>query len=671
MRRLKFLLLFLWTLGLLAATLWRYPVPFNNSLGLLQSAACCLAVLAAALALGRAALVRIDLYQGSLVQETVFSLGLGLVGLSLLGSLLGAVGALFTWSAWLLLAGLLILNWEHLEALGRAFQRNLKNKHPWEGSSTEIAILLVLALCAATMLLLALAPPSFYDAMVYHLAQAQRAAQSGRLAPQPAVLFTWLPSLPTPLWALALALDGAPLEQALAPSLLNLAIAGALALALMDASARLLRERRLWLAPALALAQPLLALSFGVFSPDGWMAFFSFLSLDAFLLALDERIARPRDRWLLVSALLCGAACACKPVALVHAVALLCLAAWMALGDASWRRPGLLAGGLGLLLLPLLPWLIQGSLLQGQPFYPFPLRFLGWTLESGGPAAYFDHMQAFGGQGWGAWLRLPYAAFFDSASLGGGGHPGFLLLALAPAALAFQLERPLRWLGAYVLLGLLFWSLGPHVLRYALPLLPGACLLAAQAAVQAEGWAVSVTWTWLWRVLVLAALAAGALQGFEIMAMDFDPLASALGLVDPAVQLARRGVPQLQVERWILAHGGNAQSGVLLLGDARDAWMPARTLAASPFEPHPLAAWVGQCQSPQDLAVLLRRKGYDFVAVNQAEWQRLGQVGAAPVYWPQGDAAAQARFNAWMDLLKASPPADHLDQGGVFVARLR
>ncbi|HXB96729.1 MAG TPA: hypothetical protein VNZ54_01670, partial [bacterium] len=220
-------------------------------------------------------------------------------------------------------------------------------------------------------------------------------------------------------------------------------------------------------------------------------------------------------------------------------------------------------------------------------------------------------------------------------------------------------------------LGLLFWSLGPHVLRYALPLLPGACLLAAQAAVQAEGWAVSVTWTWLWRVLVLAALAAGALQGFEIMAMDFDPLASALGLVDPAVQLARRGVPQLQVERWILAHGGNAQSGVLLLGDARDAWMPARTLAASPFEPHPLAAWVGQCQSPQDLAVLLRRKGYDFVAVNQAEWQRLGQVGAAPVYWPQGDAAAQARFNAWMDLLKASPPADHLDQGGVFVARLR
>jgi hypothetical protein len=280
-------------------------------------------------------------------------------------------------------------------------------------------------------------------------------------------------------------------------------------------------------------------------------------------------------------------------------------------------------------------------------------------------------MQAFGGQGWGAWLRLPYAAFFDSASLGGGGHPGFLLLALAPAALAFQLERPLRWLGAYVLLGLLFWSLGPHVLRYALPLLPGASLLAAQVAVQAEGWAVSVTWTWLWRGLVLLALAAGALQGFEIMVMDFDPVASAFGLVDPAAQLARRGVPQLEMERWILAHGGSPQSAVLLLGDARSAWMPARTLAASPFEPHPLAAWMGQCQSLEELGVLLRKKGYDFVAINQTEWQRLRQTANAPIYWPQGNATAEARFNAWIDQLKASPPDDHLDSGGVFVARLR
>jgi hypothetical protein len=671
MRRVKFLLLFAWTLALFAATLWRYPVPLSDGLALLEALACCLAVLAASLGLGRAVLARADLYQGSLVQEAVFSLGLGLVGLSLLASLLGAVGALFQWSCWLLLAGLMILHWEHLESLARAFQRNLKNKHPWEGSSTEIGILLVLSLCAATVLLLALAPPSFYDAMVYHLAQAQRAAISGRLAPQTAVLFTWLPSLPTPLWALSLALDGAPLEQALAPSLLNLALAAALALALMDASARLLRERRIWLAPALALAQPVLALSFGVFSPDGWMAFFSFLSLNAFLLALDERLARPRDRWLLLSALCCGAACACKPVALVHACALLGLAAWMAFNDPAWRRPGLLAASLGLLLLPLLPWLLQGALLQGQPFYPFPLRFLGWTLASGGPAAYFIHMQAFGGQGWGAWLRLPYAAFFDSASLGGGGHPGFLLLALAPAALALQLERPQRWLGAYVLLGFLFWSLGPHVLRYALPLLPGASLLAAQVAVDAEGWAVSVTWTWLWRGLVLLALAAGALQGFEIMAMDFDPVDSALGLADPAGQLARLGVPQLQMERWILAHGGNPQSQVLLLGDARSAWMPSRTLAASAFEAHPLAAWVGQCQSPEELGVLLRRKGYDFVALNQAEWQRLGRDGEAPAYWPQGDAAAQSRFNAWLGLLKSAPPGDHLDQGGVFVARLR
>jgi hypothetical protein len=671
-RRLKFLLLFGWTLLLLLAAAWRFPVPFSGGPALLASFACAAATGLAALGLGRALQHRGNLHQASLVQELVFSLGLGLAALSLLAAALGAAGLLFPLPAWLLVGLLLILNWEHLEGLGTSLWRNLRNKHPWEGSSTEIAILLVLSLSLATALMLALAPPSFYDALVYHLAQAQRAALTGRLEPQSGVLFTWLPSLPTPLWGLALALDGAPREQAWAPALLNMGLALALVLAIMDASARLLAERRLWLAAALALSQPLLMLSFGVFTPDAWAAFYAFLSLSAFLLALDERVLRTRDAWLLVAALLAGAAVACKPVAALHGAALLALLGGLAISDATWRRPGLLMAGLGLALLPLAPWLLQGLLLKGQPFYPFPLRCLGYELTAGAGPAYFAHMQAFGGQGWWAWLRLPYACFFDPASLGGDGHPTVLLLAAAPALLFLPLERPQRWLAAYLMAGALLWSLGPHVLRYALPFIPAACLLAAQGLVQAEAWAVSVSWTWAWRVLVLAGLLAGALQGLEIAVKDFDPLAAALQLEDPAAYLARRGVPQLALSRWMDAHGGGPDSPVLLLGDARSAWLPGGTLTASAFEPHPLTAWMAHCATAQEMDATVRRKGYDFVVLNGAEWQRQRTLDPpGPQYWAPGDAAAAARFDAWVGLLRSLPDDRRFEQGPLLAVRLR
>lgn len=672
MRRLKFLLLFGWTLLLLLAAAWRYPVPLHHGPALLGALATALTLGLCALALGRAALQRWGLYQGSLIQEAVFSLGLGLLGLSLLASFLGAVGGLDPLPAWLLVGLLLILHWDHLEAFAESVLRQVRHKHPWEGSGTETATLLILGFSLGILLVLTLAPPTFYDALVYHLAQAQRGALNGRLDPQASVLFTWLPSLPNPLWSLALVLDGAPLEQAWAPALLTLAVGVGLVLALMDASARLLPERRLWLAPTLAFTQPILLFSFGVFSPDGWAAFYAFLGLNAFLLGLDERAARSRAAWLLLAALLSGAAVACKPVAALPAVVLLGLWGFSALGDPSWRRPGLLVACLGLALLPLFPWLLQGLILKGQPFYPFPLHFLGLQWAAGGPPAYFEHMQAFGGQGWRAWLRLPYACFFDTASLGGDGNLSVLLLAVAPAFLALPLERPLRWLAAYLLAGLALWSLGPHVLRYGLPFLPAACLLAADGLIRAEAWAVSVTWTWTWRGLVLAGLLMGVLQSLEIAAKDFDPLAVTLGLEDPALYLARHGVPQLGLTRWMLAHGGGPRSRVLLLGDARSAWLPGGTVAASAFEPHPLGRWIARAASAQDMDAMLRRKGYDFVVLNGAEWQRLSrQDPPGPAYWPEQDAAAEARFGAWIARLRALPEERRFEQGPLLAVALR
>jgi hypothetical protein len=668
-RRLKFLILFAWTCALLAVAWVHYPVPIQGCTQVAGALGVTVALLAGMLGIGRAILRRFRLYHGSLVEELVFSLALGLAVFSLLGSALGALGALYGWVVWGLVAFAGIISWGHWEALYGALRRSLRSKHPWEGSSNEVATVLCLFLALLAVVCLAAAPPKFFDALVYHLADAQRAAQTGRMEPQAGVLFSWLPSLTGPLWAMALVMDGSPAVSALAPALLNLAVCAALGLMLMDASARLLSERRIWLAPALALTQPLLLLSFGVFSPDAWTAFYAFLSLDAFLLALADPVQRSQSRWLLLSAALAGAAVAVKPVALIHALVLLLMLAAMAFKERSWRRPGLLLAGAGLFLVPLLPWLLQGAIRLGQPFYPFPVHILGLSLGQGGPAPYFEHLAGYGGGGWESWIRLPWAAFFDTKSLGGDGNPGFLLLALAPAALVWRLDRSLRWCLLYLVLCGLLWCLGPHVLRYAMFMLPAASLMAAHGVLEAETWAFSRTWTYLWRGIVLVGLLSGALQCLEIVVMDFDPLAVSLGLEAPEDYLARMGVPQARAAAWIRQRGG-ADAGVLVLGDERTAYLPPRSLAASVYESHPLAQWVAQARSPQEVGAIARSKGYDFVFFNGAEWDRLQQGPLPPRYWPDGDPLAQARFKAWLDSLYALPPQDRLVAGKLLVAHL-
>lgn len=666
MRRLRFLVLFFWALLLLGFTLWRFPVPLRGALDLARSAAVAGLLGLAAITWGRALLNRFKLFHGSLVEEAGFSFGLGLVALSAVGSALGALGALYDWVLLLLLSLGFIVFWEHLEGLADALRRSLKAKNPWEGSGTEMVTLLALGASGTVVLALCLAPPTFYDALVYHLAQPQRAAVLGKALPQESVLFSWLPSLAEPLWTLALVLDGEPLRSAQAAALLNLGVFAALGLMLMDSAARFLSERRLWLAPALALTQPLLALAFGAFSNDGWMAFFAFISLHAFLLGLGERNLRSQSAWVLLSALFAGAAVAAKPVALAHAAAMLVLLAALAYREPAQRRLSLLLAVAGIFLLPLLPWLLRGLLLKGQPFYPFHVELFGWVLSEGGPAAYFQHVQGFGGR---EWLRLPYHVFFEPAALGGGGHLSFLLLALGPAALAWSLSRELRWTGFYLLLGGLFWMAGPHVLRYLLFLVPAASLLAAHGALEAERGALSRGWTWGWRALLLLGLLTGSAQTLLIAVKDFDPLPVALALEQPSRYLERRGIPSRRAAEWIRSHGGSAREKVLLLGDNRSAWLPAQTLAASSFETHPLAAWVAGAASPDEVGASVRRKGYDFVVLNRAEWERLGRGELR--YWPEGDAAAQQRFWDWVAQLEALPEERRLLDAGLLVARLR
>ena len=671
MRRWKFLAAF-GLLGLaLAAQASLQAVPRSGAGALLRSGLVAALLLAAALGLGRALALRLRLLCSSLFEEAAFSFGLGLAALSVVSFGLGAAGVLYPWLAWMLLAVALLLGFSHLEHFAGYLRRNLKVKRPWEGSPTEVALLLASGWTAVAMLGLALAPVSFYDALVYHLATPQRAALSGAFRPQEAVFYTWLPGAAEQLWALALVLDpGAPQFGPNAAVLLNLGAAAVLVLAVTDLSARLASTQRQWTGPALLLAQPLAALAFAVFGADGWGALYALLSLFAFLNTGLDKLEPSRAPWRTVAFFFAGMAVAMKPVAGLHALALVLLSLGLALRHPSWRRPVGWAACAAALLLPLLPWLLRGFLLRHQPFYPFGLELAGQRLLAGAPEGYFNVMASYGSGGLQdlPWWRLPLALSFESSKLGGGGHLLALFLALAPAAYFLRHGREQAVLGAYCALSLPLWALGPHVERYFLPFVPALAVYAGFQLSALEGLAQSRGLALALRALVCGAAFLGASQTLVIVAKDFDPWRAALGLEAPEAYLPRMGVQTDRAGAWLKARLGPSARG-LVLGDSRSAGLPAGAVVATVFEAHPAAAWLGELDTPQDVAGKLKQKGYDFVLINRAEGSRTATLaGLAPRGLPQPAARA---FELWLEGQRASGGDRVFDADQVLAVALR
>ena len=642
MKRVRFTLFSVWLLALAFISLRAYPLPLHGGAALLRSLAGLGLLLGGLLATGRALLRRFHIFCASLSQEALFSLALGAGLMSALVFLLGHFGLLSAGAAWALVGAFWIPSLGHLEHFFTGLRQALRSKHPWEGSSTEMLSLVAAGLSLAVILLLCLAPVSFYDALVYHLALPQRAAALGLSLPQQGNLYSWLPGAAERLWTLCLLLDGGSERMA---SLLNFAFLLATALAVTDTGARFLPRHQLWLPAALLLTQPLIALSYGVFGSDGIAAFYCFLSLTAFLNMLGERNQAYRGSWLRLAALLAGFAVAVKPVALIHAAVLLVLFAAKAMGDEDERRVGLLASLAGLFILPLLPWLIRNFTATGNPLMPFGLSFFGIEIFKPASSLYLEHLRGYG-DSIRAWA-LPWELSFGAkgGAFGGGGHLSFLFLGVLPAALALAFVSELRWLAAYLLFSFLLWAFGPRVLRYAIPALPGLMILAAACLAEAELWARSKGLSLALRLFTVAALFLGAGHVLVITLQDFDPFKAALGLQPREAYLLERGLNTAKAAAWLKKAA--PQAGLLVLGDSRSAGLPPNSLACTVFEAHPFAAWLDQASSPQELDAILRQKGYDFALVNFAEMARI-EGGPAPHYGYASSPEKAAIFSRWL-----------------------
>jgi len=397
--------------------------------------------------------------------------------------------------------------------------------HPPRVSTSTIAWGLVIL---APALIALLSPIADTDELYYHLALPARLLEESSLLGGP-----WMPNGSRPL-ALHLPYTWlVGLGGFAAPRAFHLLLAVGLLLGVQQ-------RARAWWGPAAGVAAPLLLVgSTSVLDTMG-LAYADLPTALLVLMAADAVLAgRLRS-----AALAAGGALAIKYTA---ALALVPLFAWL-----CWRQlsasehKGRTAGHLALAALAAVavvaPWWLRNLIDGLHPLFPFS----GW--QDAGPFV-FQFPERYGmGHGWLDTLLLPWNltvhAEHDSMVFLGRVSPAFL--ALLPAACwAAWRDRRARALLAVCAAGLLLWSFGTQWLRYLLPLLPLAALLAAAGLARLPRWGMAAA-ALCWLVGLPSNLR-------PVLSDAVDRAPVALGLEDRDAYLART-VDAWPAIRWINGH---------------------------------------------------------------------------------------------------------------------
>lgn len=384
-----------------------------------------------------------------------FGLGLLSILVLLAGTLVG-VSTLLVWGITLLAIVLLhrhILRWWGGLAELRSIWQTGGRFGKW------IAMLAGVILVATLMI--SLAPPVKFDALVYHLALPKGYLSAGKAGYTSTNIFWGMPQLGEMLYLWAMALAGEQAAAFLGWCTGVLALLGILAY-----TRSLIGAPAAWAAVASLLAGYTIAAELSW----GYVDYFTILFGFSFLVALHRWLLAGRSSLLFLTGLFGGFAFGSKYSAGGLLLAGAILVAYHSLRYQPLRHSfvNLFLFGLGGLVAGL-PWLIKNSLATGNPLYPFLV-----------PAGAMDAFRLSLYQGypvWGDWrdaLFLPFRATF----LGYEGAPGYSA-SINPLLLGLVLAYFLGWMlkadaklrrlmpaAGIALIGLLIWAIAGRLSGY-------------------------------------------------------------------------------------------------------------------------------------------------------------------------------------------------------------
>ena len=593
------------------------------------------AVLLVAAGLGSAIVGRMPRSRGDVVP--LAAVGLAVLGVLCLG--LAGAGLVRPYVIWVLLGVCAVLCRRNVKAvLGR-----LINIQCIDGSSgVWIPFMALAAFGAVSCLIATMAPLTANDALVYHLNIPKIYSANQGLIRLPFNVYANMPHYGEILYTLMFSIAG----EAGAKLLYFLVLVGA-AGATYTLASRFVRRDLAMIAGSLFLVQPLLLDQRVVCNIDVMLAYFY---LSAAILLFDAApkrtteaavtdsgnlragdASRPRGsgaaaksdalprpaRLAISAAIIAGFMLGMKYTAVLPCAALLLIPALTA--SWTWKRIALMAA---IALLVFSPWLIKNQIYVGNPVYPLlEGTFDGLNWDSVQSSQLISWQRSMGmGRGFLDYLLLP-------VRIGVMGKPGLnythfdgilspVFLILVPLAF-FWRRRGTAVLGLMGGAGLVFWALTSQQVRF---LIPTIALAAVLAAMGLAGLRARVGRGRFRAVLILVFLAqASSLivpdqYGRPVISALYDRLPAAAGLETPREFLGRN----IQSYSLFQQMNENIPPGqaVFLVWENRGYYLDRPYFADSFFEASTLMRMVARSGSAADLKQTVAAMGYRYVVVN-------------------------------------------------------
>lgn len=462
---------------------------------------------------------------------------------------------------------------------------------------------------AAGLFLLALAPVTFYDSLVYHFALPELYVQTGGWTVPRDLIYSAFPQNLEMLLTAGLLLNGEGTAN-----LISAQLALFLPLLVYAAGVRFFSDQTAKAALALLAAMP----AYWLLSSGGYvdipLAVFFFGSAYLVVLCRTESSVRTAA----AAGLLAGAAMGTKYTgAIAIAIGFLAL----------WPRKASMAAFLAGAGMMFLPWAVKNGIAFGNPVFPFLYKY-GIQARNpwleGAAAGYFAGLTEYTPR---SLLDLP-ALLWDMAInsfsfgrgmdvLGDAGWTPFLLL--VPLAWRWRHHSAARVLGAYALVFFSVWALTRPVLRFLMPIVPLLALFAG------AGWSEAARQSPRFQTLLTGSL--GVVVLFQtltfVQILDITRLhAVPLGLETRDVYLSRH----VRHSYWRAAQFINsetpADARVLIAGDQRSYYYQRLVTPSTVFQDNRFIAMANSAPSSAALRNALRSQ-WTHLVINKPEWERL------------------------------------------------
>jgi hypothetical protein len=531
-------------------------------------------------------------------------MGVSLLGLSTI--ILGLLD-LYRFTALLIVFG---LTWSLLNSLKHFSQLQLiRPTYASFGGGLAMGMVWCIAWLWTTI------PPTFYDELAYHLPIAQYALRTGALPALPWSFFTYMPHLSDLFlgWGLALA-GGVGARSMHLAFWIAIWVAGWAFVETMTTP-----KRSPWVGYVIA----------GAFASSATFLFlgalpFAETSLTFAVLASAALIALPvaSAPWLPVG-LLWGLAISVKLSGLSWVIAE-ALAA-LAMG---WPMRSLLKAGLVTLAMAL-PWWGRTWWLTGNPLYPLGYRWFGglyWNdasqarLQGDLPslAEPFNIMTL---------LRLPFDMAMAPERFGSASECGPLAVAAGCLMLSLPLwaaflrldqirRRQCYTAGLFALLTSIFWIMTSTTTRFLAPALMLGLSLLAALLIKTPKAIFVIT------LVILTGLGVWGTSRFVSMhSQVFSSEKVALGQ-ESGAEFAARTIDHYEAAMFTREHLP-LDAKLLFIGESLPFYFDRTSIAPYPIHEHPLAQWIRESASPEQLQDKLRNEGFTHVILNTREFKRL------------------------------------------------